>query len=348
MSEVSENQPKEQQTKKVVAQRITGTVKWFNVKNGYGFISRNDREGEDVFVHQSAISKNNPTKMVRSVGDGELVEFDIVEGEKGNEASNVTGPGGVPVKGSPFAADRRFFRGRGGGGGGRGGGFRRGGGGGGGGGGGYRRGPPRERREDGFEPQPFVERDGDRGFGGGRGGGRGRRPFYRRFFRTGRPQRDRFQPREGQEGEEVDRQQNFSGDQSYDRDQRRGGGGQRRFYRRNRFFRRRPRGTRSDTEGSQSGVDGEEVSGTEGKGNKSGDEGGDGSQRQNRRRTGFRPRRRYTGGRGRGAPRRSSRGRKSETENGGAGGDEQREDSGKEVKSEPKPQTNESNIKTEN
>ena len=51
-----------EEPKEVIAKKVTGTVKWFNVKSGYGFINRNDTK-EDVFVHQTAIIKNNPKKV---------------------------------------------------------------------------------------------------------------------------------------------------------------------------------------------------------------------------------------------------------------------------------------------
>jgi CspA family cold shock protein len=60
-----------------------GTVKWFNVAKGFGFISR--QTGEDVFVHFSAIRSNG----FRSLQEGQAVEFDLVKGPKGFQAENV-------------------------------------------------------------------------------------------------------------------------------------------------------------------------------------------------------------------------------------------------------------------
>lgn len=60
-----------------------GTVKWFSNDKGYGFIS--EAGGEDVFVHFSAIQ----TDGYKSLEEGQAVEFDVTEGPKGKQASNV-------------------------------------------------------------------------------------------------------------------------------------------------------------------------------------------------------------------------------------------------------------------
>ena len=77
---------------------VLGTVKWFDVRDKYGFINRNDTK-EDVFVHQTAVKENNPRKNLHSVEDGVTVAFDAVEGERGAEAARVADPGGVPEQG---------------------------------------------------------------------------------------------------------------------------------------------------------------------------------------------------------------------------------------------------------
>jgi CspA family cold shock protein len=61
-----------------------GTVKWFNPQKGFGFISRED--GDDVFVHHTAIIGDG----YRSLDQGQRVSFDVTEGKKGPQASNVT------------------------------------------------------------------------------------------------------------------------------------------------------------------------------------------------------------------------------------------------------------------
>ena len=62
----------------------TGTVKWFNDSKGFGFLTREDGE-KDVFVHHSAIQGGG----FKSLAEGEKVEFDVVQGQKGPAAVNV-------------------------------------------------------------------------------------------------------------------------------------------------------------------------------------------------------------------------------------------------------------------
>ena len=63
---------------------VTGTVKWFNDQKGFGFITREDGE-KDCFVHYTAIQGSG----FKSLREGEKVEFDVVEGDKGPAAENV-------------------------------------------------------------------------------------------------------------------------------------------------------------------------------------------------------------------------------------------------------------------
>ena len=123
--------------------RTTGVVKWFNAEKGYGFITPDDG-GKDCFVHFSAIQGGG----FRKLEEGQKVEFEVGQGQKGPQAENVTAlDGGTASTGTSERGGGGGREGRGGGGGG--GGY------GGGGGGGGRGGR-------------------DRGRGGGSGGGRDR------------------------------------------------------------------------------------------------------------------------------------------------------------------------------
>jgi len=68
-----------------MAERIVGTVKWFNSSKGFGFIAQ-PNGGADVFVHFSAISMDG----YRTLEEGQQVEFTIEQGPKGLQAANVT------------------------------------------------------------------------------------------------------------------------------------------------------------------------------------------------------------------------------------------------------------------
>ncbi|WP_408955708.1 cold shock domain-containing protein [Natroniella sp. ANB-PHB2] len=64
--------------------KLTGSVKWFDNEKGYGFIER--EEGDDVFVHFSAIEEDG----FKALEEGQEVEFEIVEGDRGPQADKVT------------------------------------------------------------------------------------------------------------------------------------------------------------------------------------------------------------------------------------------------------------------
>ena len=67
-----------------MSETVKGTVKWFNESKGYGFLSQ--QEGEDIFVHYTAIQGNG----FRTLKEGQEVEFNVERGPKGLQASNVT------------------------------------------------------------------------------------------------------------------------------------------------------------------------------------------------------------------------------------------------------------------
>ena len=62
---------------------MTGTVKWFDADKGFGFISTDD--GKDIFVHFSAIN----TDGFKTLAEGDVVEFDVTDGDRGQQAANV-------------------------------------------------------------------------------------------------------------------------------------------------------------------------------------------------------------------------------------------------------------------
>ncbi|MCP3870001.1 MAG: cold-shock protein [Gammaproteobacteria bacterium] len=67
-----------------MADQVTGTVKWFNDEKGYGFIEQ--ESGKDVFVHHSAINGTGR----KTLHEGQKVTMEVVQGQKGPQAENVT------------------------------------------------------------------------------------------------------------------------------------------------------------------------------------------------------------------------------------------------------------------
>ncbi|KAI8064271.1 cold-shock' DNA-binding domain-containing protein [Gilbertella persicaria] len=86
--------------------RHKGRVKFFNSTKGFGFIlPENNDTMEEVFVHHTAIHNDGGFK---SLAEGEEVEYDLIQGPKGMQASHVTGPDGVSVKGDSRTHIRQY------------------------------------------------------------------------------------------------------------------------------------------------------------------------------------------------------------------------------------------------
>ncbi|MEW5248449.1 cold-shock protein [Microbulbifer sp. 2201CG32-9] len=68
-----------------MSDRVTGTVKWFNNARGYGFITRGEGSGEDIFVHYRSIRGEG----YKTLNEGQMVEFEMQQGDKGLLAEDV-------------------------------------------------------------------------------------------------------------------------------------------------------------------------------------------------------------------------------------------------------------------
>ena len=86
----------------MVLKLVKGTVKWFNSRKGYGFIT--SEEGTDVFVHFSAIQAEGDE--FKSLNENDKVEFEITEGQKGPQASNVVVTEKAPQQ---YKSQNRFY-----------------------------------------------------------------------------------------------------------------------------------------------------------------------------------------------------------------------------------------------
>jgi len=96
---------------KVIVRGVKGTVKWFSVFNGYGFINRSDTD-EDIFVHIRDILQKDDRRITFALTAEEEVEFNVVAGLKGPKATEVTQVGGTLVNGTRIVTRRLMYPGR--------------------------------------------------------------------------------------------------------------------------------------------------------------------------------------------------------------------------------------------